>query len=45
MEEEVLVLVVVVGFNPVGITPAGWPADTHFIHRTLWHSFSTFMAF
>ena len=27
MEEEVLVLVVVVGFNPVGITPAGWSGD------------------
>ena len=26
MEEEVLVLVEVTGFNPTGITPAGWPA-------------------
>jgi len=25
MEEEVLVLVEVTGFNPTGITPAGWP--------------------
>jgi len=27
MEEEVLVLVEVTGFNPTGITPAGWPAS------------------